>query len=56
MRDKAKAERSPGTSYVEHGAERTSVRTLLRRKMLQKELARRGHRAAEAIALFRRAH
>lgn len=56
MRDKAKAEPSSGTSYVEHGTERVSVRSLLRRKMLQKELARRGHRAAEAVSLFRRDH
>jgi hypothetical protein len=54
MDDKAKVQRTIGMSSATCGTERVTVRDLLRRKIMQKELQRRGHRAAETITLFRR--
>jgi len=53
MDDKAKLQRTAGMSYATHGGDRVSVRDLLRRKMVQKELARRGHPAANPVPLCR---
>lgn len=52
MNDPSKLRQSAGTSASTHGHGQVNVRNLLRRKMMQKELARRGNRMADAIPLF----
>ncbi len=53
MDDKAKVQHSAGMPYSTQGSDRDTVRSLLRRKMVQKELARRGHPLAGGVPLFR---
>lgn len=53
MNDESKIQRSAGMSGSTHGHEQVNVRNLLRRKMMQKELARRGNRMANAVPLCR---
>lgn len=53
MNEKSKLQPSAGMSNTIHGSENATVRNLLRRKMMQKELARRGHRMANAVPVCR---
>jgi hypothetical protein len=53
MNEKAKLQPSAGMSSAIHGSEHVSVRDLLRRKAMQKELARRGHRMVNAVPVCR---
>lgn len=53
MTEKPKAERSVGPQAVVPGAKQVTVRDLLRRKMMQKVLARRGPRGVDLAQIFR---
>jgi hypothetical protein len=53
MSEKSKLQPSAGMSNTIHGSDNVNVRDLLRRKMMQKELARRGHRMASAVPVCR---